>query len=121
MAPLRWNTTGITVTGTLNCTNATSNCLNYPIGIAVDSSGSVYVADTNNHRIQKFLSGNITGTTVAGFPTGSSGNSASHLNTPNDVAVDSNGNIYVVDTGNNRAQLWYANASAGITIVGNGK
>jgi len=34
----------------------------YPYGVAVDSSGNVYVADTNNHRIQKFKSSTSTST-----------------------------------------------------------
>ena len=121
MAPLRWNTTGITVAGKLNSSNATSDYLNTPTGIALDSFDSLYVADNLNQRIQKFSSGNTTGTTVCGQPNGTVGSTPSRLNSPYDVAVDSNGDMYVVDTNNNRVQLWRANASAGITIANNGK
>jgi sugar lactone lactonase YvrE len=58
---------------------------------------------------------------VAGQSNGIGGPGASFLNYSNDVAVDSNDNVYVVDTYNNRIQLWPFNASSGITIAGNGK
>jgi tripartite motif-containing protein 71 len=98
MAPLRWNTTGVTVAGKLDSTNATSDYLNSPIGIALDSFDPLYVANNSNQRVPKFSLGNTTGTTVCGLPNGSVGSTPTRLNSPYDVAVDSNGNIYVVDT-----------------------
>ena len=72
---------------------------NAPSGVAVDSSGNVYVADTDNHRIQKFNSS-------GGFITkwGSSGSGDGQFNYPYGVAVDSSGNVYVADTSNDRIQ-----------------
>jgi sugar lactone lactonase YvrE len=102
-------------------TGATATYLNLPIGIWVDTSNNLYVADASNNRIQRFALGNTTGTTVAGSSSGVGGSSASSLNYTNDMRVDSNGNIYVVDSYNNRVQLWNASASVGITIAGNGK
>ncbi|MGG3277219.1 hypothetical protein ABER88_23420, partial [Paenibacillus macerans] len=69
--------------------------LNYPYGVAVDSGGNLYIADTFNHRIRKVdASGNIN--TVAGNGTaGSSGDggaaASAQLNRPFGVAVDSGG------------------------------
>ncbi len=73
-------------------------------GIAVDGSGNLFVADTNNHTIRK-IGPDGTVTTYAGTA-GSAGSTdgtgaAARFNTPSDVAVDGAGNLYVSDTGNN--------------------
>jgi sugar lactone lactonase YvrE len=104
----------------LSATNATPNYLNFPIGIFIDSSDTLYVSDAKNNRIQQFSLGNTTGKTVAGQSNGAVGTSASFLNYSNDVSVDANGNVYVADSYNNRIQLWPVNATSGITIAGNG-
>jgi uncharacterized protein (TIGR03437 family) len=85
---------------------ATSAELNHPLGVAVDGSGNVYVADADNHLIRKFtIGGNIS--TVAGstaFGAGYSGDKGTatnaQLNQPCGVALDSSGNLYIADTGN---------------------
>ena len=71
----------------------------YPYGIASDSSGNVYVADTSNNRIQKFDS-------AGSFLTkwGSSGSGDGKFNVPTGVVVDNAGNVYVADTYNYRIQ-----------------
>ena len=73
--------------------------LNNPEGVAVNTAGRVYVADTENHRIQKFNSG---GTFLSKW--GTAGSSAGELNTPFGVAIDDARNVYVVDTYNHRIQ-----------------
>ena len=70
-----------------------------PGGTAVDASGNVYVADTTNHRIQKFSSG---GTWMTSW--GGRGSAPGLLSSPDGVAVDPAGNVYVADTGNSRIQ-----------------
>ncbi len=71
----------------------------YPSGVAVDSYGNVYVADTNNNRIQKFSS---TGKFITMWGTLGTGNG--QFSGPSGIAVDGSGNIYVADTNNNRIQ-----------------
>ena len=98
---------------------ATSTELNSPSGVAVDSAGNLYIADTSNFRVRKVSNGMIT--TVAGNGTqGSSGDNgpatSAQLHDPCGVAVDSAGNIYIAD-GNNIRKV-----SNGIitTVAGNG-
>src|SRR5438477_453718 len=75
-----------------------------PWGVATDSSGNVYVADTYNHTIRKITpAGDVT--TLAGLA-GSLGSadgtgSAARVYEPYGVATDSSGSIYVADTANN--------------------
>ena len=81
---------------------ATSAQLNGPDGVAVDSAGNLYIADTDNNRIRKVSNGVIT--TVAGNGTsGFSGDNgpatSAQLDDPYGVAVDSAGNLYIADTG----------------------
>ncbi|MBZ5609162.1 MAG: hypothetical protein LAP38_12945 [Acidobacteriia bacterium] len=63
-----------------------------PFGIAVESTGNVYIADTSNGRIRKISNGVIT--TVAG------GDTAIQLTGPTSIAVDSAGDLYVSDPSN---------------------
>jgi sugar lactone lactonase YvrE len=85
-------------------------------GVYVDSNGNIFVADFNNHRIQKWTPGAIEGITVAGG--NGQGSSDNQLSNPSDVYVDNNGNIFVADASNNRIQKWTPGASAGITVAG---
>lgn len=89
------------VSGTSDGTGSSAR-FNAPQGIARDSSGNLYVADTGNHTIRK-----ITGTTVTLFAgtAGTSGvtdgtGSVAQFNYPQDVTVDSSGNVFVADTWN---------------------
>jgi DNA-binding beta-propeller fold protein YncE len=70
-----------------------------PGGIAVDSSGNVYVADLSNHRIQKFTN---TGTFIAKWATKEMGSVSSGY--PEGIAIDSSGNVYVSDMFKGRVQ-----------------
>jgi uncharacterized protein (TIGR03437 family) len=73
-------------------------------GIAVDGSGNLYLADTTNNRIRKVVpGGNITtfaGNGTAGYSGDGGAAINAELNHPFGVAVDSTGNVYIVDHGN---------------------
>jgi uncharacterized protein (TIGR03437 family) len=103
---------------------ATSAELGNPIGLATDSSGSVYIADSDNNRIRKVNpSGTITtiaGSVKAGFYGDGFLATAASLTNPQGVAVDTAGNLYIADTGN---QVIRKVNSQGIitTVAGNGQ
>ena len=78
--------------------------LSGPNGVATDSAGNVYVADTGNDRIQKFRSNGTFITNWGGYGSGNA-----QFNNPLYVAVDHTGNVYVVDHGNNRIQKFSSN------------
>ncbi len=100
---------------------ATSASLSGPTGVAVDSADNLYIADADNSRIRKVSGGTIT--TVAGNENwGFSGDggpaTSAWLNAPEGVAVDSVGNLYIADTGNDRIRK--VSRATITTVAGNG-
>lgn len=86
---------------------ADSATFSFPQGVAVDSSGNVYVADSDNQEIREIVSGQVS--TLAGSP-GTVGHAdgtgaAASFNGPVSVAVDSAGNVYVADSNNDEIRL----------------
>ncbi|KAA0932104.1 NHL domain-containing protein [Streptomyces apricus] len=82
--------------------------LNRPYAVAVDSAGTLYITDGNNHRVRKITTdGTITtvaGTGVAGFGGDDGPATAARLNLPLGVAIDSTGTLYVSEYNNHRVR-----------------
>ena len=74
-----------------------------PLGVAVDSAGSVYVADRNNATIRKITAAGVVGTlagTAGNFGHADGSGAAASFGLPSGVAVDGVGNVYVADQNN---------------------
>jgi sugar lactone lactonase YvrE len=108
----------LTVAGGAPCCNlgdggpATAASMSNTSGVAVDSSGNLYIADTNDGSIRMVSAKTGIITTVLGSQF------SFNLNAPRGVAVDGHGNLYVADTNNSRIQL--VSASKGSVNVGSG-
>jgi sugar lactone lactonase YvrE len=100
-----------------------ANTLNFPIAVAVDGAGRLYVADTGNHRVlvfhPPFASGMAAKSVVGqGDFTSNAANrggavAADTLNSPRGLALDRRGDLYVADFSNNRVLRFPAPAATG--------
>lgn len=85
----------ITIVAGTGANGSTSDTLNYPQGIFVNTNFDLYVADSGNHRIQLFRRNQKNGTTIVG-------NEKTELWWPTGVAVDGNNTLYIVDNDHRR-------------------
>ncbi len=104
---------------------ATAAKLRKPRGLHVDSSGNIYIADTDNHVIRKVDGTTGIITTVAG--TGSSGDSGdgglatdARMDKPRGVFLDASGNIYIADSDNHRIKKVDGTTGIITTVAGTG-
>src|SRR5581483_10911073 len=101
---------------------ATNAAVSLPAGLAVDSAGSLLIADLLGNRIRKVSNGIITtvaGTGVEGYSGDSQPATAALLNNPSGVAMDVAGNIFIADTFNNRIRRIATNGVI-TTVAGSG-
>ncbi len=102
---------------------AISAQLSSPVGLAIDASGNVYIADSGNNRVRKVLTNGIIVTVAGTGVSGYSGDNGPAVNAQlagaQGVVLDSSGNLFVADSGNNRVRKV---TPTGIisTVAGNG-
>jgi uncharacterized protein YjiK len=104
---------------------ATAAKLNNPEAVAVDAAGDIYIADYGNSRIREVSASTHVITTVAGNGTaGYSGDNgqatAAKLDNPQAVALDTAGDLFIADTGNNRVREVNVSTHVIATVAGNG-
>lgn len=97
--------------------------LNYPLGLALDPYGTLYIADSSNYRLRKVSPGGII-TTIAGIGEncshGDGGMAVEACLAPVDVFADSKGNVYVADSGHQRGRIRKIDPGGSITTVAGG-
>ena len=101
-----WTVAGTGTAGASADGVATQVMLDSPAGAALAPDGSLYIADTGNHRIRRLDSqGNLTtiaGDGVAGYQGDGGPANGSRLSEPKGLVFDAQGNLYVADSGNAR-------------------
>ncbi len=107
---------------------ATVASLQYPVGVALDTAGNIYIADEFNNCIRKVKASTGIITTVAGSNLGIGGYSGdggpavnAELNLPLAIKLDVSGNIFIADNGNNRIREVTISDGKITTVAGNGE
>jgi hypothetical protein len=110
--------------------DASSATLNNPLGLCIDASNNIYIADTGNNVIRKIdantniitmIAGNINSVPTTNLGDGETANDISvNLRIPRSVYVDSSKNIYIADTGNRRIRKVDATTQKISTYCGTG-
>ena len=108
----------VTTSGSSDGTG-TAALFNKPRGITIDHTGTIYVADTGNNSIRMVTSQGVV-STLAGLTQGNADGVgvAAQFNNPISVAVDSQGNVYVADNGNNELRKVAPNGATSTILTG---
>jgi len=104
---------------------ATAARLDLPTALALDSAGSIYVADSGNHRVRRIAAATGVITTIAGngieaFAGDNGPASAASIDSPNGLVLDAAGNLYIADTHNGRVRMVSAATGLISTVAGAG-
>ena len=104
---------------------ATSARLKTPEGVALAANGDLYFADTGNHAIRKVsvatgIISTYAGTGTAGFLGDGGAATSARLSSPQAISLNSAGDLYIADTGNNRIRRVVAASGTITTIAGTG-
>jgi hypothetical protein len=111
-------TNGVLAAGATGSAGNSNSTLYYPWGVHMlqSVSSDLFISNYYGHSIIRWSPTASSGHFVAGVP-GTSGQTLVLLNYPMGVKIDSYLNLYVVDQGNHRVQLFCANSQTGITIA----
>ena len=112
------------LTGSLDGTG-TAALFSYPIGVAVDKNGTLYVVDQGNNKLRRITPGGAVTTLAGGNTTGvQAGNvdgvgTAAMFHLPRSITIDSNGTLYVADSGNSKLRRIMPSGAVS-TVAGGG-
>ena len=114
---------GSFITNTANNGGISANSLSNPNALTLDSAGNLYVSDSRNNRVLVYSSGSTAATTVYGQAglfngAGFTPITASSLNTPTDLSLDSSGNLYIADDGNSRILFYLVGSTTATRVYG---
>lgn len=106
-------------------TVATATSLNQPGGVAIDGAGNLYIADTNNNVIRQvnLTTGairTVAGTGAPGYTGDGKAASSATLNSPEGIAVDAAGDVFIADTNNDAVREVVAATRNMVTYAGDG-
>jgi sugar lactone lactonase YvrE len=108
----KWTTDS---TSSVIVTKFTQNCR----GLFIDMNDNVYCTIYSEHRVNKISIDSSTTNATVVEGTGNKGNAANELSDPWGIFVDTNFNLYVADSANNRIQLFRPGEFNGVTVAGN--
>ena len=103
----------------------TAAWLDLPTALALDAAGNLYIADTGNHRVRRIAAATglittVAGNGVEGYAGDGGAATAAYLDSPNGLALDAVGNLYIADTHNGRVREVSAVTGMISTVAGTG-